>query len=125
MPITVTAPTSGRPRAISTRTPEGMPVRAAMVGAAVTVTGKGDETCSEHLVDEGRDVVSSAIQDRADQLDANALEVAAGALDLGHARAVGLDDEQRGVEPRTQDGGVAVDVGRWQVEDHEVEVLAQ
>src|SRR5437867_3730110 len=80
---------------------------------------------SEHLFEEGGDVVPAAIQARPDDLHADALEVAARALDLGDAGPIRLDHDQRGVEVRPEDRRVAVDVRRGKVEDDEVEMRAE
>src|SRR6058998_2522195 len=106
MPVTVTAPTNGRPSASRNHIPAGRPgrERPAMTDEETMWSGLEEPTRgSEHLFEEGGDVVAAAVQHRADQLHAHPLEAAAGTLDLGNPRAVGLDHDQRRVEARSQD----------------------
>src|SRR5882724_2259458 len=67
--------------------------------AMITRTASQEPTRgSEHLFEEGGDVVAAAVQHRADELHARPLEAAAGAFDLGNTGAIGLDHDQCGVE---------------------------
>src|SRR2546427_5070927 len=114
MPATVTAPIIGSASAIASRMPVGTPARwrAGMAWAGVmgNAVERAARRSSEHLFEEGGDVVPAAIQDRPDDLDADPLEIAAGALDLRDAGPVGLDHDQGGVEARAEDRRVAIDV---------------
>src|SRR5437764_6921838 len=114
MPVTVTAPTNGRPSASRNHIPAGRPgrERPAMTDEETMWSGLEEPTRgSEHLFEEGGDVVAAAVQHRADELHAHPLEAAAGAFDLGNTGAVGLDHDQCSVEARSQDRRVGVDVG--------------
>src|SRR2546428_8467496 len=82
MPVTVTAPTNGRPSASRNHIPAGRPgrERPAMTDEETMWSGLEEPTRgSEHLFEEGGDVVAAAVQHRADQLHAHPLEAAAGA----------------------------------------------
>src|SRR5438132_11728051 len=105
MPVTVTAPTNGRPSASRNHIPAGRAggERRAMTDGETIGSGREEPTRgSEHLFEEGGDVVAAAVQHRADELHAHPLEAAAGALDLGNTGAVGLDHEPCCVEARSQ-----------------------
>src|SRR2546428_36066 len=81
MPVTVTAPTNGRPSASRNHIPAGRPgrERPAMTDEETMWSGLEEPTRgSEHLFEEGGDVVAAAVQHRADQLHAHPLEAAAG-----------------------------------------------
>src|SRR6266576_7102194 len=106
MPVTVTAPTNGRPSASRNDIPAGRPGRGrrAMTDSESVGSGREEPTRgSEHLFEEGGGVVAAAVQHRADQLHAHPLEAAAGTLDLGNTRAVRLDHDQRRVETGGED----------------------
>src|SRR2546427_8000880 len=81
MPVTVTAPTNGRPSASRNHIPAGRAgrERRAMTDGETIGSGHEEPTRgSEHLFEEGGDVVAAAGQHRADELHAHPLEAAAG-----------------------------------------------
>src|SRR5438093_12376176 len=130
MPTTVIAASIGSPTATTICTAAGIPLRwrRAMAYAGVIDQGRGGRRArapardarrmdaparlgSEHLFEERGNVVVAPVEDRADHLDPHAFEVATGALDLGNPGPIGLDHDQRRVETRPEDRGVAVHVG--------------
>src|SRR5438046_9559238 len=120
MPVTVTAPTNGRPSASRNDIPAGRPGRGrrAMTDAETIGSGREEPTRgSEHLFEEGGDVVAAAVQHRADALHAHPLEAAAGAFDPRHTGAVGLDHPQSGVAARRLDRRVRAALGARRLDD--------
>src|SRR5207244_6185100 len=77
MPVTVTAPTNGRPSASRNHIPAGRAgrERRAMTDGETIGSGREEPTRgSEHLFEEGGDVVAAAVQYRADELHPRPLE---------------------------------------------------
>src|SRR5262245_33783712 len=128
VPATVPAPITGSATAIAARTGRGVPPEVRLTTDVAGISRRRhagrDGPASEHFLEERGNVVAAAVQHRAHESHPVALEGAARTLDVGHARRVGLDHDDGGIEPGAEDDSVAVDVDRWQVEKGEVEVLA-
>src|SRR2546426_2325156 len=121
VPATVRAAMKGKVSARATRMRTGSP---AGRGAEARRTGMG-VWMLEELFDERGDVVAAAVEHRPDQTDSHPLEAAPGALHLRDPGAVRLDDDHGGVQARPEDRRIAVDVRGRQVEEDEVEGLAE
>src|SRR5215467_1513677 len=79
----------------------------------------------EQFFQERGNVVPATIEDRTHHLRTDAVERAPAPLDIRQARAIRLDHQNRRIEPRPHDRGVAVYVDRGQIEDDEREVLPE
>src|SRR5439155_27273469 len=98
MPVTVTAPTNGRPSASRNHIPAGRPgrERPAMTDEETMWSGLEEPTRgSEHLFEEGGDVVAAAVQHRADQRHAHPPESAAATPAPAYPRPVGNEPQER------------------------------
>src|SRR4029450_7497120 len=128
VPATVPAPITGSATAIAARTGTGVPpegrLRTDVAGIGRRRHAGRDGPASEHFLEERGNVVAAAIQDRADESHPTALEGAERPPHARHTRRVRLDHDDGGIEPRTENEGVAIDVHRRQVDDREIEVLA-
>ena len=129
VPTIVAAAKPGSASAIAIRIRRGLPAAgrlgtdvAGISGAAV---GEAWGLWLQHFLDERRDVVALPVQHRAREANAGTLERPARALHVGDACRIGFDDDDGRVEMGPDDESVAVHVDRREIDDDEVELLAQ
>src|SRR5262249_4492559 len=82
-------------------------------------------SASQHLLDECRDVVPLTVQHRPNEAHPATLERSPRPLDIRNTSRICLDHDDCGIELRPDDERIAVHVDRREIDDDEVEVLAE